>query len=50
MLLKTNNLRFINNLKSACVLFACLLAINVLSAQEIIEDKPKQEKNYRKKR
>ncbi|WP_366141018.1 peptidylprolyl isomerase [Seonamhaeicola sp.] len=42
-------MRFINNIGSACVLFACLLAINVLSAQEIIEDKPKEEKPAEKK-
>lgn len=42
MLLKTNNLKFINNLKLASVLLTCLFAANILTAQEIIDDKPKE--------
>ena len=38
MLLKTNNLKFIINLKQTLVLSVALLAANTISAQEIIED------------
>ncbi len=42
MLLKTNNLKFINNLKHILVLSITLLVVNVMSAQEIIEDEVKE--------
>ncbi|APY09822.1 peptidylprolyl isomerase [Seonamhaeicola sp. S2-3] len=45
MLLKTNNLKFINNLKLASVLLISLFAANILTAQEIIDDKPKEVKS-----
>lgn len=41
-------MRFINNTKTIKVLFAALLALNVISAQEIIEEK-KEEKSIEKK-
>ena len=43
MLLKINNLKFIINLKHLPILFITLLSINVMSAQEIIEDEVKEE-------
>ncbi|MDO5986499.1 peptidylprolyl isomerase [Flavivirga amylovorans] len=43
MLLKTNNLKFTINLKHISVLFMTLLAVNVISAQEIIEEEVKEE-------
>ncbi|ULC60665.1 peptidylprolyl isomerase [Flaviramulus sp. BrNp1-15] len=42
MLLKINNLKFIINLKHLPILFITLLTINVMSAQEIIEDEVKE--------
>ncbi|TXG34536.1 peptidylprolyl isomerase [Seonamhaeicola maritimus] len=48
MLLKTNNLKFINNQILYKVFFIALISINALSAQEIIEDK-KEEKPIEKK-
>ncbi len=48
MLLKTNNLKFINNSKSLRLLFLALLTINLISAQEIIEEK-KEETLVKKK-
>lgn len=47
MLLKTNNLKFINNTLTVKVLFTVLLTVNTLSAQEIIEDKV-EEKSTKK--
>ena len=38
MLLKTNNLKFINNLKSTLAICTLLLVGNVISAQEIINE------------
>ncbi|XCF07331.1 peptidylprolyl isomerase [Tamlana crocina] len=38
MLLKTNNLKFINNLKHIACIAITLFAVNVLAAQEIIAD------------
>lgn len=38
MLLKINNLKFINNLKHILILYITLLGLNVMSAQEIIND------------
>ncbi|WP_116524079.1 peptidylprolyl isomerase [Seonamhaeicola aphaedonensis] len=42
MLLKINNLRYINNLKITSILLFALLFYSSIAAQEIIEDKPKQ--------
>lgn len=42
MLLKTNNLKFTINLKHIFILSITLLAVNVVSAQEIIEDEVKE--------
>ncbi|TXE13953.1 peptidylprolyl isomerase [Seonamhaeicola algicola] len=47
MLLKTNNLKFINNTLTVKVLFTVILTVNTLSAQEIIEDKV-EEKSTKK--
>ncbi|WP_072401492.1 peptidylprolyl isomerase [Flaviramulus basaltis] len=43
MLLKINNLKFTNNLKHLSLFCITLFAINVMSAQEIIEDEIKEE-------
>ena len=43
MLLKTNNLKFIINLKYTFILSITLLSVNVMSAQEIIEEEVQEE-------